>query len=184
MSCKALSRLCPPELLAVPKAMSEYKDPFVISPDKSRCEMHGRVGRLMEGDETIGSCCRLSGGLVVTARHCISSPDVDRSRLHAFGGTLTFMASNPLHDIAIFKGEEGPHFILYTAPVPVGTRVEVWSYPKAVDVDVPGAASSQEPVASSGQVSGYGASLMLACADYQGSEYEWLFYIQNLVHCM
>ena len=66
-----------------------------------------RVGRLKEGEETIGTCCRLSHGLVVTARHYISSPDVDSSSLHAFGDPLAFLASNPHHDIASRLQGEG-----------------------------------------------------------------------------
>ena len=53
-------------------------DMLVEQPDVSREDAFLRVDRLLEGTQTIGSCCRLSGGIILAARHSISQPDVVR----------------------------------------------------------------------------------------------------------
>ena len=49
---------------------------LVEHPDVSRQDAFLRVDRLFEGKQTIGSCCRLMDGIIVTARHNISQPDI------------------------------------------------------------------------------------------------------------
>ena len=51
-------------------------DMLVEHPDVSRQDAFLRVDRLMVGTQTIGSCCRLSDGIILTARHSIIQPDV------------------------------------------------------------------------------------------------------------
>lgn len=51
---------------------------FLEPPDCSREDMYRRVSCLQEGGSTIGTCIRLEGGVILTARHCISAPDLVR----------------------------------------------------------------------------------------------------------
>ena len=51
-------------------------DMLIEQPDVSREDAFLRVDRLLEGTQTIGSCCRLSEGIILAARHSISQPNV------------------------------------------------------------------------------------------------------------
>jgi hypothetical protein len=57
---------------------SQTPDTLVEAPDHSREDMFSRVSRLKEGSTTIGTCCRLADGIILTARHNISPPDLVR----------------------------------------------------------------------------------------------------------
>ena len=63
----------PPPLLPA-RVWQPAPDLLIEYPDVSRQDAFLRIGRLLEGEETIGSCCRLSGGIILSARHCISDP--------------------------------------------------------------------------------------------------------------
>ena len=57
---------------------SPTPDSLLEAPDRSREDMFSRVSRLKEGGTTIGTCCRLADGIILTARHNISPRDVVR----------------------------------------------------------------------------------------------------------
>ena len=81
-----------------------------------------------------------------------------------------FLGSNPRHDIAVFRGLPGAYFELDPTIRSAGTRVELLSYPQALDIDLQRGAelTSHVPACSQGQVSAYSSDWMLGVSDYQG----------------
>ena len=94
------------------------------------------------------------------------------TELSAFGSSLEFLGANPRHDIAVFRGQPGPCFELDPTLRSAGTRVELLSYPQALDIELQrGKNISHDPACSQGQISSYSSDSMLGVADYQGGTF-------------
>ena len=88
--------------------------------------------------------------------------------MRAFGGELTYLCSHARLDVAVFQGPKGPHFDLYPGFRSPGTRVELVSYPQAVDLALE---ARNEPACSSGQVCTYNPTGTMGISDYQGGRF-------------
>ncbi|GFR49219.1 hypothetical protein Agub_g11137 [Astrephomene gubernaculifera] len=132
----------PQTAVAVPLPVCVPVEP----PDQKVEDAFGRVSRLLDRDgNTIGTCLRVNGDVILVARHCVLSGGRCLSNLEAFQGQLEFVAARPDLDVVAFRGPAGSSFTLLGTELQRGMLVSLLSFP----LELPGTSA---PALDSGAV--------------------------------